>query len=234
MKIIKTLLLTIIFSASFASFADNKLRLAAPFFPPYTFFDIDGNIDGIWIQQLTPILNTANIEFTPVHTPVARFFSSIATGKVEISALPKGAKGMSNVLYSDAPFSKYDLRVFWLDDKPDISSIAQLANKKVVLTRGYKYGGFLEETLSEEQRSNFTTANNKSEAIKLLRSGEADYLLGYWALMDYLQKNSINVQLSNKKIYEIPIYFVVHNSAPNAEDVMKRYNAALADWLKTQ
>jgi len=205
------------------------MRLAAPFFPPYTYFDIDGKLDGLWIKQLKPVLKSARIEFKAINTPMARFYSSIATGKVQLSALPKGVPGMDNVIYSDMPFAKFDLRVFWLDDRPDISTVTQLANQKVILTRGYNYGGFLQEALTTEQQQHFVVANTKPEAIELLLKGEADYVLGYWALMDYLQKNMPDVQLNNKKISEIPIYFVIHNSVADAQGIMDRFNVALAN-----
>lgn len=222
------LLLLLSFSISSVAMATEKMKLAAPFFPPYAYFDIDGKLDGLWIKQLGPVLNDANIEFKAVSTPMARFYSSIATGKVQLSALPKGVPGMDNVIYSAQPFAKFDLRVFWLDDKADIANVKQLANQRVVLTRGYNYGGFLEEALNEAQRKNFVQAKTKPEAIELLLNDAADYVLGYWALMDYLQKNRPDVQLNNKKISEIPIYFVVHNSADEADAVVNRYNAALA------
>lgn len=222
------LLLLLSFSISSVAMAAEKMKLAAPFFPPYAYFDIDGKLDGLWMKQLGPVLKDADIEFKAVNTPIARFYSSIATGKVQLSALPKGVPGMDNVIYSALPFAKFDLRVFWLDDKPDIANVKQLANQRVVLTRGYNYGGFLEETLNEAQRKNFVQAKTKPEAIELLLNDEADYVLGYWALMDYLQKNRPDVQLNNKKISEIPIYFVVHNSTVDAGAVIERYNAALA------
>lgn len=229
MKIIKALLVILTVNLTFSALAETKLRLAAPFFPPYTYFDIDGNLDGIWMKQLSPILKEAGIDFVGINTPIARFYSSIATGKVELSALPKGVRGMDNVIYSEAPFASFDMRVFWLADSPDISSVTELANQRVVLTRGYNYGGFLEEALTEEQRKNFVTANNKQEAISLLVQGKADYILGYWALMDYIQKNSPELQLNNKKVTEIPIYFVIHKNAANAEEAMAKYNVALAN-----
>lgn len=231
MRIIKALLVVLTISSSFVATADDKLRLAAPFFPPYTYFDIDGNLDGIWIKQLSPIFKDANIDFVAINTPIARFYSSIATGKIQISAIPKDVRGMDNVIYSEAPFARFDLRVFWLEDRPDIASFSELADQKVVLTRGYNYGGFIEEALTDEQRKNFVTANNKKEAISLLVKGEADYILGYWALMDYIQKNSPEIQLNNKKISEIPVYFVMHKNAPNAQATVARYNAALANSL---
>lgn len=222
------LLLVTLLLLSFKGFAAEKMRLAAPFFPPYTYFDIDGKLDGLWIKQLKPVLKSADIEFKAINTPMARFYSSIATGKVQLSALPKGVPGMDNVIYSEIPFAKFDLRVFWLDDRPDISTVSQLAGQKVVLTRGYNYGGFLQEALTTEQQQHFVVANTKPEAIELLLKGEADYVLGYWALMDYLQKNMPDVQLNNKKISEIPIYFVIHNSVTDAQGIMNRFNLALA------
>lgn len=228
MKIIKALLIILAVSSSFSAISSTKMRLAAPFFPPYTYFDIDGNLDGIWIRQLSPVFDEAGIDFVAINTPIARFYSSIATGKVQMSALPKDVRGMDNVIYSEKPFSKFDLRVFWLDSRPDISDVSQLADQKVVLTRGYNYGGFIDEALTEDQKKNFITANNKKEAITLLLTGKADYILGYWALMDYIQKNSPDVQLNNKKITEIPVYVVIHNSAPEAQNVINKYNMALA------
>ncbi|MCC2604613.1 substrate-binding periplasmic protein [Planctobacterium marinum] len=229
MPLRRYLFIVTLIMCSTGTLAEDKMRLAAPFFPPYTYFDIDGKLDGLWIKQLKPVLQIAEIEFKAINTPMARFYSSIATGKVQLSALPKGVPGMDNVIYSDLPFARFDLRVFWLDDRPDISGISQLANQKVILTRGYNYGGFLEEALTTEQQQHFVVANTKPEAIELLLKGEADYVLGYWALMDYLQKNMPDVQLNNKKISEIPIYFVIHNSVTDARGIMARFNAALAN-----
>ncbi len=226
MKAITILFLAALFSAT--ALAKDSMRLAAPFFPPYAYFDIDGNLSGAWIRQLQPVLEDAGIEFVAISTPMYRFYSAIGTGRVDISALPKGKPGMENVLFSGQPFSHFDLRIFWKDDKPEIQNIRQLAGQRVALIRGYSYGGYLEESLSEAQRDKFVVVKNQMEAIKLLEADEADYVLGYWAMMDYLSKNFPDTQLNNHKISEIPIYFAIHNSVDNAEEIMQRFEASLS------
>lgn len=226
MKSLTGLLLALLLPLSVSA---AQLKLGAPFFPPYAYFDLDGNLSGIWIKKLTPVLQEAGIEYKAVNTRITRFYSSIATGKVELAALPPDMPGMENVIYSKVPFSQFDLRVFWTGDKPDISNLAQLSGQKVALIKGYNYGGALQNNLSEEARSNFVIRDNQLDAIKLLLSGETDYVLGYWAMMDYLQKNFPDTQLNNHKVAEIPIYLVMHNSADDAQAKIDKFDQALAD-----
>ncbi|MBE1299090.1 MAG: transporter substrate-binding domain-containing protein [Alteromonadaceae bacterium] len=228
MRFAKLLLLCVCISFT----AKAEMKLAAPFFPPYAYFDIDGNLSGIWIKQLEPLLQEAEIEFKAINTPIKRFYSSIATGKVELAALPKGMPGMENVLLSEKPFAHFDLRVFWLFDKPEISTLAHLAGQRVVLIKGYSYGGYLQQSLDEAQRGQFVVVENQLEAIKLLLADKADYVLGYWAMMDYLQKNFPDTQLNNHKVSEIPIFLAIHNRTPNANAIMQRFETAYGGMSK--
>lgn len=202
-------------------------KLGTPFFPPYAYFDIDGKLTGLWYQQLAPVLAKANISYKPTNVPIKRFYSSVATGKVQLSALPEGMPGMENVLLSSKPFSKFDLRVFWIDGDAHIDSLEQLADKRVLLINGYSYGGLLRDAVPESSRGKFKTVANQGIALKALMNDEADYVLGYWAMMSYLQKNNPEVQLNNHKVAEIPIYFAIHNSVGDAEDMMRRFEQAM-------
>lgn len=203
------------------------IKLGAPFFPPYAYFDIDGQLSGIWIKQLNPTLSKANIDFKAVHLPIARFYSSVATGKVQFSALPKGLPGMEKVLFSQQPFAYFDLRVFWLNQAPEITQVGQLADKRVALIKGYSYGGVLQQDLPETSRGQFVVAENQLQAIKMLLNNEVDYVVGYWAIMDFLQKNFPDTQLSNQKVAELPVYFAVHQSTPDAKGIIARFEQAL-------
>ncbi|XOV79046.1 MAG: substrate-binding periplasmic protein [Aestuariibacter sp.] len=223
---LKKLFVTVLLCCSIPALA-TPAKLGAPFFPPYAYFDIDGKLTGIWYKQLAPALAKAEIDYKPVNVPIKRFYSAVATGKVQLSALPGNMPGMENVLLSNQPFSKFDLRVFWLDGEAHIDSLEQLADQKVLLIRGYSYGGLLRDAVPEAQRGNFKTVANQAIALKALLNKEADYVLGYWAMMSYLQKNYPQVQLNNHKVAEIPIYFAIHNSVGNAEDMMRRFEAAL-------
>jgi polar amino acid transport system substrate-binding protein len=222
----RKLIITLLFCFSSLSMA-APVKMGAPFFPPYAYFDIDGNLTGIWYEQLAPVLARAEIDYKPVNVPIKRFYSAVATGKVQLSALPLNMPGMEDVLLSEKPFSKFDLRVFWLDGQQHIDSLSQLAGKKVLLIGGYSYGGLLRDALPEEQRDNFKTVANQAIALKAMLSKEADYVLGYWAMMSYLQKNYPQVQLNNHKVAEIPVHFAIHNSAGDAQDMMRRFEAAL-------
>lgn len=221
---IKLLFCMILMVTAVSANAQNKL--GAPFFPPYAYFDIDGNLTGIWMSQLSPVLKKANIAFKPIHIPITRFYSSVATGKVELSAMPKGFPGMDRVLFSEKPFAHFDMRVFWLSDDQDITAMAELANKRVVLIKGYTYGGLLDD-IPEDSREQFQVADDQRIALKLLMEDKADYVLGYWAMMSYLQKNYPTTQINNKKVAQLPIFFVVNAKTPNAEDLINRFNSAL-------
>lgn len=217
--------ISLLLLVSFTSVAQPKMGV--PFFPPYAFFDVDGKLTGLWFEQLDPVFQRAGIEYKPVNVAISRFYSSIATGKVQLSALPKGMPGMENVIMSDAPFANFDLRVFWLDSTTSIESLNELAGKKVVLIKGYSYGGEVEAALPIAVREQFQVVDNQAVAIKKLVLKEADYAVGYWAMMSYLQKNFPSLQISNQKVAEIPIYFAVHKSSDNATDIMQKFNGAL-------
>lgn len=205
----------------------QELKLGSPYFPPYVYFNIDGELTGLWITQLSPVLQDANISFNAVHIPIKRFYASAATGKIDLFALPKGRAGMENVLFSKRPFSHFDLRAFWLDGSAGISSLGELANQKVALIKGYSYGGKLDTEISDEQRTNFIVADNQSVALKMLMDKKVDYVLGYWAIMAHLQKTFPNRQINNIKIAELPIYFAMHKGVEDAQSLMERFDASM-------
>lgn len=225
-KSIAVLLLSILLCISPLS-KSEELRLGSPYFPPYVYFDIDGELTGLWMTQLAPALEEAGITYNAIHIPIRRFYVSAATGKIDLFAMPRGRAGMENVLFSEKPFSHFDLRAFWLDDANAISSLSELAGRKVVLIKGYSYGGKLEAEISAEQRSQFVVANDQKIALKMLVDKEVDFVLGYWAIMAFLQKNSPDLQINNIKIAELPIYLAMHENAENAEQLMQKFNDAV-------
>lgn len=202
----------------------ETLRLGSPFFPPYVYVDMDGELSGLWMTQLSPVFDEAGIVFDAIHVPIKRFYASAATGKIDLFAMPKGRAGMENVVFSERPFAHFDLRAFWLDGAENIQQLSQLSGKKVALIRGYSYGGLLERS---EKQIEFVTADNQKIALKMLMEQKVDYVLGYWAVMTSLQKNYPNVQINNMKIASLPIYLAMHNRVENAEQLIRRFNAAL-------
>jgi len=210
----------------------EELRLGSPYFPPYVYFDVDGELTGIWMSQLTPVLSKAGISYNAVHIPIRRFYSSAATGKIDLFAMPKGRTGMENVLFSDRPFAHFDMRAFWLDGVESISSLSQLADRKVALIKGYTYGGKLSTDIDASQRSQFVVAENQKIALQMLMNKDVDYVLGYWVVMTYLQKNYPEAQINNIKIAELPVYLAIHNTAENAEALMQRFDAAVSTELQ--
>lgn len=219
-------LLCILLLVTPLSYGDN-LKLGSPHFPPYVYFDIDGKLTGLWMTQLSPVLGDAQINYSAVYIPIKRFYSSAATGKIDLSAMPKGLPGMENVLFSARPFSHFDLRAFWLDDAQRISSISELAGRKVALIKGYSYGGQVLSNIEQAQRSQFVVAEDQRIALKMLMDKEVDYVLGYWAIMTYLQKNFPDKQINNIKLAELPIYFTIHKNVENATLLMQRFDQAM-------
>ena len=226
---VKTFILLIGLIVSQLSLNAEELRLGSPFFPPYVYVDMDGELSGLWMTQLYPVLNEAGISFNAVHVPIKRFYASAATGKIDLFAMPKGRAGMENVVFSERPFAHFDLRAFWLDGAENIQALSQLSGHKVALIKGYSYGGLLATNIQSDQQLEFVTAENQKVALEMLMNKEVDYVLGYWAVMTYLQKNYPNEQINNMKIAELPIYLAMHNSVNNAEQLMQSFNAALPE-----
>lgn len=226
MSLKKSLLLSLLILVAPLNQAE-ELKLGSPYFPPYVYFDIDGELAGLWMTQLTPVLESAGITYNAVHIPIKRFYSSAATGKIDLFAMPKGRAGLENVLFSQQPFSHFDLRAFWLDGKQGITSTAELAEQKVALIKGYTYGGVLQNDLTAEARTNFVIADNQNTALQMLINHEVDYVLGYWAIMTHLQESYPNMQINNMKIAELPIYLAIHKNVAGAEELMQRFDAAM-------
>ena len=225
MSKLKTLLFALLFVSSLSQ--ATSLKLGSPYFPPYVYFDIDGELTGTWMTQLSPVLKNAGLSFSAVHVPIKRFYSSAATGKIDLFAMPKGLPGMENVLFSARPFSHFDLRVFWLDSADGVATLSELAGRKVALIKGYSYGGKLSTEIDSQQRSQFVVADDQRQALRMLMNGDVNYVLGYWAIMTHLQKAFPNQQVNNAKISELPIYFAIHQNAENAQKLMQQFDAAM-------
>ena len=83
------------------------------------------------------------------------------------------------VLYSEQPVCYLHLRLYRLVGTPEISQLSQLQNQRLIVIRGYSYGGQLEPLKQRPQGIQWLDATDNHNALEMLTMHRADYLLTY-------------------------------------------------------
>ncbi len=177
-------IIAIAFTLAFQSVqaAEKKeLTLVGPEFEPYYFSKEDGSIDGQLVNLYALILENAGYKWNGIIVPAKRVMRLLAQGIYQSSILVNNPilEESGNVLTSKNPVSQMVLNAYHSDTNPQIKTKQRLIGKRVIVMRGYGYGGIRKWLELKENNIELMEVNSFSSAIKMIEFNRADYALLY-------------------------------------------------------
>ena len=180
-------------------------------------------------QPVTPMLFVADELFKRVNLtwratayPAKRLFRNLKSGKTNFSILVRASSLLDSCIFSEKPIYSTNLNVYYIGDKPPITSKEDLKGKRLVTIRGYSYGSL--RKFIEDPENNITkeVTNTHSSAFRMLQLGRADYLLDYASAAQDIISQSFITDLRSNKMSQLDIFLVLSKAYPNAEGLMQQ------------
>lgn len=152
------------------------IRVAAdPQWAPIESINSNGTYEGISIDYLDAIEDLIGIEFEYATGTWKDMLEMGESGEIDIfSSLAETDERLNHYIFSE-PYFSFPVVIYSTSDKGFIPNIKRLADFKVVLVEGYAIS---EWVVKDNPDFEIIYTQTISDALKMLRSGEADYYLG--------------------------------------------------------
>ncbi len=158
------------------------IRYAVPVrLPPYADEDSHGQLSGMTADYLSYLGKSLGIEFR--YTPTkdtADAYERLARGEIDMLAGPAGKHSASSLL-SGGVLDRAPMVIVTQSNAPYASGLKDIARKRVVVVRGSPMEQSVSDRLPE---AHLVLVNSLAEGLELLRSNQADAMLGNLATMD--------------------------------------------------
>lgn len=213
--------------------AETPLQYVCVDMPYYMEQDSQGNFSGILVDIFNKTALKAGYSNTVLRMePASRMVDSIIQGRAHVwngIVLPVLK---DHVLVGDTPIALVTLGVFYSKGTSPLNQINELKNDSIITIRGYSYGG-LTRKLKEQQGITLLETESHQSAFKMLEAKRAKYLLDYLEPVNNLNVLSKYPNISFSAIDTFESYFAVSKKAPNAPEIMKRFNKAYQELLQS-
>ncbi len=236
MKLVYWLIFLLLFIhyKTFASQEDSAriIKMGYIEFPPMFSTNAGGNAQGKLIDLMEIVFKRANLQWAAIPLPTKRMTRSLITGEVDLwvglATIPgfkdKTLVGKSNVL-------TLNMRAYHLNGTPQIKKKSDLSNNRVVIMRGYSYGGWIDFIKDPLKNVEYIIKNKHATAIDMIVHGRADYLLSYKSLQaPPLGVNDIS-GLEYSELSSLNCYFVVSKKSENAKQLLHKIETAYQQLL---
>ena len=212
------------------------LRVGVLHIPPLAEVQSPTDVQGPLVEYIHQLLQSAKLPYQIEGFPARRLYRNLSEGKsqfwIGVKHVPQYE---GKVPYSEQPVCYLHLRLYRLVGTPEISQLSQLQNQRLIVIRGYSYGGQLEPLKQRPQGIQWLDATDNHNALEMLTMHRADYLLTYAEPIGELkaQYPDLFLELQHTPLENLPMYLVLNRQTPQAETLMKQLNQA-AETLRQQ
>lgn len=200
------------------------LRVGVLHIPPLAEVRSPTNTSGPLIDYMHRLLQSAGVAYRMEGFPARRLYRNLAAGEsqfwVGIKNVPEYE---GKVLYSEQPIYSLHLRLYRLPGTPEIRQLSALQTQRLIVIRGYSYGGLLEPLKQRPMGLQWKDANTNYKALEMLQLRRGDYLLSYAEPIEQLLQQRPQT-LEHEALQELPMYLVLSRTTPHAESLMARLN----------
>lgn len=202
----------------------TPLRVGVLHIPPLAEVRSPTNTSGPLIHYMHRLLQSAGVAYRMEGFPARRLYRNLAAGEsqfwVGIKNVPEYE---GKVLYSKQPVYSLHLRLYRLPGTPEIRQLSVLQTQRLIVIRGYSYGGLLEPLKQRPMGLQWKDANTNYKALEMLQLRRGDYLLSYAEPIEQLLRQRPQ-RLEHEALQELPMYLVLSRTTPQAEELMSRLN----------
>lgn len=202
------------------------LRVGVLHIPPLAEVQSATNISGPLIHYIHRLLQSAGLAYRMEGFPARRLYRNLAAGDSQFwVGLKNVPEYQGKVLYSEQPIYNMHLRLYRLPGTPEVHQLSALQTQRLIVIRGYSYGGLLEPLKQRPIGLQWEDASTHYKALEMLQLRRGDYLLSYAEPIDQLLQQHPRT-LEHEVLQELPMYLVLSRATPHAEDLMTRLNQA--------
>lgn len=207
------------------------LRVGVLHIPPLAMVKSPTDVQGPLVQYIHQLLQSAKLPYQIEGFPARRLYRNLSEGKsqfwIGVKHVPQYE---GKVLYSAQPVCYLHLRLYRLVGTPEINQLSQLQHQRLIVIRGYSYGGQLEPLKHRPQGVQWLDATDNHNALEMLTMHRGDYLLSYAEPIGELrgQYPALFQELQHTPLENLPMYLVLNRQTPQAERLMKQLNQTAA------
>ncbi|MEH6564402.1 MAG: transporter substrate-binding domain-containing protein [Halopseudomonas sp.] len=203
-------------------------------FPPIAYTDADGNAQGSIIDLTNALAADSGYQINWINYPINRIYHSLSTGDIDFWPGSPAVPALQNFTLSSKPLGiSVKLCAFSLPDQPVLNNPNELADKQLVLIRGYTYRGQLEKVFDQAQYRPIV-APDHAAAMELLVKGRGQYLISYGHPMQQVLQDYPLRETRCNPLDEWPLVYVISLRNPQAQLIADKLDAALARHLAAQ
>lgn len=208
--------------------ASEKPQLEFGIFKMIPFYNVkDGqSAGGICTDIMENVLQEAQYPYEIKVYPASRLYHNLATGKTDVFVGIKDVPAYKEkVLFSREPVSEAILGVYTFEKKL-IQRKEDLIGKRVIVVRGYAYGGLINFLEEPTNKILLEVATTHEDGLKMIKGERADYFLDYTFTVDEYLKIHPMPELKHSILSSIPLHLIVSKATPNAEEIMDHLDQA--------
>ncbi|NIB38584.1 transporter substrate-binding domain-containing protein [Pseudomaricurvus alkylphenolicus] len=198
-------------------------------FAPYYYTDHQGAPRGPLIDLARKLALETGYQLRPVSLPAKRAVKMVASGEVDLwFGLSTISLYNDNVLISSKPVDQLELRVYSRDCLEHFDNFRQLSGKKVVILRGYTYGGLIDYINTAQNRVEALEVRDPHQAVRVLVGRKMDYLLSYSLPMAAAMQRMSHVALNSRVLDHFNVHVTVHKDLPDAKQIMASFEQMIS------
>jgi len=135
---------------------------------------------------------------------------------------------LNHVLISENAIKHVELRLYAMPQKTLPESKDHWQGNRFVIQNGYNYGGLIThlENLERQGEIALYRSAEHSNALKMLYSDRADYLLAYKTTTDDISNDMNAPELIYQTVFNVNLHFIISKQTPAAAEVLQRIEAA--------
>lgn len=209
--------------------AQEQIEIGVLDNPPYYIVQDAYNISGCLADLLREVAKEAKLNYRMIGYPGSRLYKNIATGDTQLWFGTKGVPVYDDkVLYSSESLVTVQLGLYRLPKTPEITQKEKLAGKSVIVILGFAYIGFIDFLKDPKNKVQLQSNPSHTGALMMLLNKRADYLLDYTQAVEGVLIKRPNTEVERTILTTVPLYFVVSKAYPNAQELLKKIEDAVA------
>jgi len=197
------------------------LRLGYIEFHPYFYTNGQGNPEGIFIDIAEKVFREAGFRLEAVQLPTKRMAAYLGDGEIDVWMGLKTLPEFEGKAYlGNSVLAELVLRAYMIGEKPYLHIKEDLKNKKIIVLRGYSYGGWIHYLKYPSNNIELLKADSHQAAFQMLNAGRADYVLDYRRPSEVVLQQTDITDIRFSDMAAFPCFFVVSKKLPQGQIIL--------------
>ncbi len=189
--------------------ADNKIRVGIHDFPPFSYVDQQGQPKGLVLDMLGRLMKHNQRAWEVNSRQLDSLLPDLFNGNTDLAMIIQHPILARKATYGSIPIGRVVMKSYRLANREPISHLEGFAGTRLIVLRGFGYGGAIEYFLDPDSGVSLVVAPDHLRAFEMLSREEGDYLLNYLGPANEVLRTLSNTQIVSETIKTEDIYFVV-------------------------